>query len=368
MKTIHYTLIVFLLIFFVSPFGGVWFYLHELRWAYVLLLSCFLATVLTPVVERIAFKFKILDYPNERKIHKKPTPRLGGLAIFLAFVLTVIRNFHFSQEVTGIILGSSIIFLFGLLDDIFSISAFLRLFGQILAALIVVKSGICISLIPYIPGKEIIQVVLTVFWIVGITNAINFLDGVDGLATGLTIISAICFFIIFWPSSQFEHGYIIIALVGACLGFLSFNLKPARVFLGDGGATLLGFLISVFAVIGTLNASNTLIAASIPVLILGVPIFDMIYITISRIKNGAVKNVKEWIEYTGKDHFHHRLLKIGFSEQVSVFFLYSLSFCLGLGAIVLKNAGNVEAFLLLLQALIIFGIIVVLMLTGREIS
>jgi UDP-GlcNAc:undecaprenyl-phosphate GlcNAc-1-phosphate transferase len=369
MSKIYYTVIFILILFFLSPFGGTWFYLNNLRWLYILFLSFLLSNLLTPIVEKIGWKFKLLDYPSKRKIHKKPIPRVGGVAIFIAFIVTVFRNFRFPPEVLGVLIGATVLFLFEILDDIFNISAFVRLFGQILASIVLIVFGVSISLIPQIPGEKIIEYILTIIWVVGITNAMNFLDGVDGLSTGLTIISSVCFFIVAFSTKQVEFGYIVIALIGVSLGFLPYNFNPARIFLGDSGATLLGFLLASFAIVGTWNLANPVIGASIPILILGIPIFDMVYTTISRIRNHVIKNVKEWIEYTGKDHFHHRLLKIGLNQQQSVFFLYSLNFCLGIGAVVLRTAGGgLEGILLLLQAFIIFGIITTLMLAGREIS
>jgi UDP-GlcNAc:undecaprenyl-phosphate/decaprenyl-phosphate GlcNAc-1-phosphate transferase len=368
MKRAFYVFIILVLVCFMFPFVSKWFYVNGIRPLYTFLLALMLSYVLVPAVEKLAVRYKLLDYPNERKVHKDPTPRIGGMAVFLAFMITILRNYHFPHDVVGVVIGACIIFTVGLLDDIFQVPAIVRLLAQVSAALAVVYFGVQVSFLSNFPLRNILEPAITVLWIVGITNAVNFLDGLDGLAAGISLIIAFCFFSIVSPIHQVESEYIIVALAGAVLGFLRYNVKPARIFLGDSGATLLGFLLSTFAVIGTLGAPNAFIAAVIPVLIFGIPIFDMIYTTVSRIRNGAVKTVKQWLEFTGKDHFHHRLLNIGFSETSAVFFLYFLNLCLGISAVVLRNAASAEALLLLVQAVIIFGIVSILMLAGRKVS
>lgn len=367
-RKIYISIIFCLILYFLHPKGGTWFYLHNVRWLYVFILSFLLSNFLTPVVKNITIKFNILDYPNERKIHIHPVARLGGVAIFLTIVIVFIRNLHFSPELVGLMVSGSIIFLLGVFDDIKGLSAGIRLFGQLIAVFILIIYDIRITFIPHIPFENLIEISLTVFWVLGITNAINMLDGMDGLATGITLISSICFFIIIWQTKQTILSYSTIALAGSCFGFLPYNIKSARIFLGDSGSNFLGFMLASIAILGTYEQNNPVIAASIPLLILGLSIFDTTYVTISRIKNKVVKNFKELLEYVGKDHFHHRLVKLGLKEEHAVGFIYAVNLCLGLSAIVLKEAGTISGILLLLQALIIFLIIIVLMLTGRDIS
>lgn len=367
-RKIYFIVIFILMIYFLLPKGGTWFYLHNIRWLYVFILAFLISNFLTPLVKRIAIKYNILDYPDERKIHKNPVPRIGGLAIFLTIIIVFIRNLHFSPELTGLMLGGSIIFLLGFLDDIRGLSAGIRLFGQLIAVFILILHGVRITFIPHIPLENVIEISLTIFWVLGMTNAINMLDGMDGLATGITLISSICFFIIVWQTKQDILSYSTIALVGSSLGFLQYNIKPAKIFLGDSGSTFLGFMLASIAILGTYEHKNPAIAAIIPLLILGLPIFDTTYVTISRIKNGVVKNIREWLEYVGKDHFHHRLVKLGLKEEHAVGIIYAVNLCLGLGAIVLREAGTISAILLFLQSLIIFLIIIVLMLAGRELQ
>lgn len=364
---IYYALLFIFLIFLLQPTGGTWSWVYNIRWFYVLLLSFVLAQIITPITIKAAWRFKILDYPSERKIHLSPIPRIGGFAIVAAVLFSTLRNLQFSSQLTGLIIGSVLIYLTGLADDIRPLPATPRLLVQIIACLIVIKSGVVITVIPDgFPYEHILEEAITVVWLLGIANAVNIIDGVDGLATGLVGICALLFFLVAWPTRQSYLSYFTVALFGASLGFLPYNAKPARIFLGDAGATFMGFLLAGLAVMGSWSYKNPIAGISTPLLILGVPIFDMIYTTVSRIKNGSVRTIKEWLEYTGKDHFHHRLMKLGFSEKKTVVFIWSLSLCLGIGALVIRESDAKDSILLLFQSVIIFLIIIVLMLAGRR--
>lgn len=365
----YYVLLLIILLALLQPKGGTWAWLHNIRWLYVLLLSFTLSQILTPIIIKIAWFFKILDYPDARKLHPAPTPRIGGLAIFIAFILSAARNFQFSRELTGLIAGGSMIYIIGLIDDIHPLPAAPRLIGQIASCMVVIWSGVIITVVPHaVPGHQILSVIITVIWLIGIANALNFLDGIDGLATAMSILCSVLFFLIALPTRQGHLSYVSIALAGGCMGFLTFNWKPAKVFLGDSGATFLGFTIAGLAVMGSWAHNNPTVAVSTPLLILGIPIFDMIYTTVSRIKNGHVKNFKQWLEFVGRDHFHHRLMRIGFSDKQTVFFILFLNFCLGIGALVIRDTGTRGSILLLVQSVIIFMIIVALMIVGRQVQ
>ncbi|HCJ66596.1 MAG TPA: hypothetical protein DHV62_04540, partial [Elusimicrobia bacterium] len=188
LKRIYYVVILGLILYLGSPRGGTWFYIHNIRWLYVFFLSLFLANFITPIVQKIAARFKILDYPDERKIHRQPIPLLGGLAIYLAFIITVVRNLNFSRELWGVVLGGTIVFLFGLIDDLRGLSAKIRFLGQIFATLLIIAFGIRVTVIPHWTGEYILEVLVTILGVVGITNAMNFFDGMDGLATGLSVV------------------------------------------------------------------------------------------------------------------------------------------------------------------------------------
>jgi len=254
----------------------------------------------------------------------------------------------------------------GLIDDLKELSATWKLVAQILATGILIFYGVRLSFLPNnwwgIGG----EVLLTLIWVVGITNAVNFFDGMDGLATGSIAICSLSFFIVALLTQQVYLGYLTIALAGSCLAFLIFNFKPASIFLGDAGSTFLGFTVAGIAVMGGWAQDNPKVALSLPLLILSVFIFDMVYISVSRIYRGKVKNLKEWIEYTGKDHLHHRLVTLGLSEPQAVLFIYLIAACLGMSGVTLRAPDDIVIYLEILQGLFIFTIIVILMRTGRK--
>ncbi|MDD5633938.1 MAG: MraY family glycosyltransferase [Candidatus Omnitrophica bacterium] len=311
----------------------------------------------------VAGKFGILDYPDERKVHLKPTPLLGGLAVFGAFALAIVFNYRFSLQLKGIMIGSSIILLAGLIDDVKELSAFIRLIVQIICALTVVACGVHIKVFTSCAS---IEAVLTVLWIVGITNAMNFIDGLDGLAAGITAIAAGTFSIIACQTNQVYFSFLTLALTGACLGFLVFNFHPAKIFLGDAGSSFIGFTLASLAVMGDWSANSPVVALSVPLLILSILIFDITYISISRVYQGKVKTFKEWIEYVGRDHLHHRLMALGLTTVQSVLFIYLLSTVFAVSALVLRHATHYEALLLLIQDALILLIVTVLMVVGKE--
>lgn len=338
------------------------------RFLFLFFFSFLFAFLLTFLIKRIAIKLKILDIPTERKIHKTPTPLLGGAAVFLAFVWTVFLNFSFSIELKGIVLGGAIIFLMGLVDDLRAIPALWKLLGQILASIVLLLHGIQLSFLPNTWWGNSGEILLTIIWVIGITNAVNFFDGMDGLATGVTVISSLSFFAVAYITQQQYLGFLTITLAGSCLGFLIHNFKPASIFLGDAGSTFLGFTLAGIAIMGGWAQGNPKVALSLPILILSIFIFDMIYITVARILNGKVKNLKEWIEYTGKDHLHHRLVNLGLNEAQTVLFIYLISGCLGISGILLRASEDLRILFLFLQSVFIFIIISILMLERQKIN
>ena len=343
------------------------FTITNLRFLLILIISFSVSYAITPLMRFLSVKFKILDYPDKRKIHKNPTPLLGGIAVYIAYAVSILWNLEFSIELKAIAVGSSIILLMGVVDSWKGLPAWLRLLGQLIAASIVIFwGGASITFIPHIPGERIMEVLLTYVWLIGIPNAFNFLDGVDGLATGLGVINGLMFFMIAFLTGQVYLGFLSVALMGACAGFLRYNWKPASIFLGDGGSTFIGFVLAGLAIMGGWTMTNPLVAMGTPLFILAVPIFDMIYITASRIKNGKVRNIKEWIDYVGKDHLHHRLINLGFGERGTVIFIYFLSLCLGINGIILTRSAPGAVWLLQIQAVIILLIITSVMIVGKK--
>jgi UDP-GlcNAc:undecaprenyl-phosphate GlcNAc-1-phosphate transferase len=353
------------------PPGGfsAWTWTEGLRWSYLFLISMSAVFLLAPASAWLAARIGARAYPSERKVHTRPVPRIGGAAVYLAFMAALLRNQQFSREIYGIMIGGTVIFALGFFDDWKGLSARTRLFWQTVAALAVTFFGLHLSFPLKMPLGQALSAALSVVWLVGIVNAFNFMDGIDGLASAMGAVCALLFLGIGWNSSQYPLAFVSAALAGACAGFLRMNWQPARIFLGDSGSTFIGFILGCLALYGSWATDNPAVAFSTPLLVLGIPIFDIIYTTVSRVRNGSVRSVHEWLEYAGKDHFHHRLMKLGLSVPQTVGFIVLLNICLGLGAWTIRHtASTAGTWLLLAQSVLIFLIVVVLMLLGRELT
>ncbi len=345
------------------------FQLEGLRWLYVFLFAFLGTGALTPLMVRIGHRWNLVDTPADRKIHIIPTPRLGGLALYGGFIGSVLLNSIVPDWMVAILVAGSLLLIIGVIDDIRELPASVKLFGQLLAAGIVIASGKILTLFPPGPLGDMANIVLTLFWIVGITNAFNFFDGMDGLATGLAVLMAGFMGVVAFETNQAGLGWLAIAMIGAGLGFLPYNFRgarPAVIFLGDGGSTFIGFTLACLAVKGNWADSSPIVSFSNPLLIFGVLIYDMIHITVERVITGKVKSVKEWLDYVGKDHLHHRLERALGSRQASVAMIFFFTICLGLAALALRHAGTTEAVLLLIQAGLIAAMITVLEISGRR--
>ncbi len=339
-------------------------------WLHIVLYSFVLAYLLTPVVRWCSRTVGVLDYPAERNVHNKPTPLLGGIAIFLAFTITILANGILSTAVKAILIAATLVFLLGVLDDVWGLSARVKFFVQIAVAMIPPLWGVYIDVFPNTPLWHVAEAVLTVLWIVGITNAFNFLDGMDGLAAGIAAITCFFFGLIAMRTGQEVFLLITMALLGSSLGFLPYNfrqIKSATLFLGDTGSTFIGFMLASVAVMGEWAEGDPVKALSIPLLIMGVLILDTVYTTISRVFQRKVSTFNEWLEFTGKDHLHHRLNQLGLSKKESVLFIYAFTAILGIGAVVIRTSSTVDVFLELFQAAAIFSLVAIIMMrSSRE--
>lgn len=365
----HNIVIIFIFIFLFRSTVKHWFSHHNLAWLYILLFSSLVSYLSIPVVKRIASWRNIVDNPDDRKVHKTPTALLGGVAVYVAFASAIIYTNSYSLELKGVAIGATIVFITGLVDDIVCLRARLKLFIQILAVSVMIYYGVVADFLPNTWWGQILEIAITFLWMLGITNSLNFFDGIDGLATGLTIICSVFLSILAIQTHQQYLIILSIALAGSCLGFLPFNLrykKPASIFLGDAGSTFMGFMLAGMIIVGDWGSKAPIKAYAMPILIMGIFIFDMIYTTVSRIATHKVVNFKEWLEFTGKDHLHHRLTTLGLSAKQTVFFIYFLTASLGLSALVLKNGSMLDALLLLIQAVTIYLIIVILMIRGNN--
>ncbi len=342
---------------------------HIVAFAVALIVSFFA----TPVARRIAVSVGAVNIPKDsRRVHKSPMPLLGGLAIIIGFVLAIVYSFATKNvkvflgylakpKTLGLLLGVVIIIVLGIVDDIKALRARVKFPIQLLAAIIVVATGTRIIAISkpfqasvalhpsmmYFLG-DILAFIISVFWIVGMTNAINFIDGLDGLAAGVSGIAALTLYIVAVIRRQDDIAIIAVSLVGAIFGFLPYNFNPAKIFMGDTGATFLGFLLAIISIEGTMK-SITAIAVAIPILVLGLPIFDTLFAIIRRIMNGKP------IAQADRGHLHHRLLDMGLSHRMSVIILYVVSGALGLVSIALVDKGLLPSIILLIM-LFIFGI------------
>jgi UDP-GlcNAc:undecaprenyl-phosphate GlcNAc-1-phosphate transferase len=336
-------------------------------------LSFGISFCLTPVCGWLARRTGVLDNPGARKVHLEATPLLGGAAVFLGFLSAMVVNGLFTPKLSAMLVAAAVLFVVGLLDDIKEIPAWIKLLAQLLCAVWVMSFGIILDVIPQRLGIFALtgNILLTILWLIGITNAMNFFDGMDGLATGLS--SAIAFFlgVVAFQTGQPFLGWIAGAIMGACMGFLPYNFRlktHASIFLGDAGSTVLGFLLACVAVYGKWSETDPMVALASPLLIFWVLIFDMVHITIDRVFTGRVKSFREWIDYVGKDHLHHRLANVLGGRKKSVLFIYLLSFCLGMSAVVLRYARPMDALLLIVQAMVFVGLITILERRGRVLS
>ncbi|MGL4819751.1 MAG: glycosyltransferase family 4 protein, partial [Bacilli bacterium] len=293
------------------------------------------AIVVTPLVIRLSYRIGALAMPDPRKVHKKPMPTIGGLAIFIAVMVGYIFGAFNHEELTGISIGAVVIVVTGLLDDRFDISARMKLLGQAVAALCVIGSGLSIEILN-IPFVGIIDLgtfsyVLTFLWIIGITNAINLIDGLDGLSAGISAIAIASIAAIAGVSGKTLILSLALLVLGGTLGFLFYNFYPAKTFMGDTGALFLGYSISVLSLLG-LYKSVTLFSFVVPVLILGVPIFDTLVAVVRRIVQ------KKSIVAPDKSHMHHRLLAMGFTHRGTVLLLYAFGAMFSMAAIAFESA------------------------------
>jgi UDP-GlcNAc:undecaprenyl-phosphate GlcNAc-1-phosphate transferase len=345
------------------------FQVEGLRWLYILLFAFLGTGALTPLMVQLAHHWDLVDTPTDRKIHVQPTPRLGGIALYCGFVGSVMLNSILPEWMTAILAAGSLLLIIGVLDDVRELPASVKLVGQLVAAAIVIGSGKVLTLFPVGPLGDMANITLTFLWIVGITNAFNFFDGMDGLATGLAVLMAAFMGAVAFETNQAGVGWLAVAMIGAGLGFLPYNFRgsqPAVIFLGDGGSTFIGFTLACLAVKGNWADASPIVSFSNPLLIFGVLIYDMIHITVERIATGKVHSLKQWLDYVGKDHLHHRLERALGSRQASVAMIFLLTICLGLAALALRHAGTAEAMLLLLQAGLIVAMVTLLEISGRR--
>ena len=318
--------------------------------AAALVVALVVALITTPVVKNLAVRIGAVDVPRDgRRMHDHPIPRMGGLAIFFGFLLSVVVFMDLDGQMRGMLLGAAIIVVLGIFDDIYSLRAMFKFVVQIIAALVAALSGNVIEIVsnPNVFSSDLywdlgwLAVPVTVVWIVAITNAVNLIDGLDGLACGVSAISSMTLLVISLAISDGPVAVLMAALTGACLGFLPYNMNPAKIFMGDTGSTFLGFILAVVSIQGLFKL-YTIISFAVPFLMLGLPIFDTCFAFIRRIAHGQSPM------HADRSHVHHRLIDMGLNQKQAVAVLYIISAILGLSAVVLTTSGPVKAMLLLM--------------------
>ncbi len=296
-----------------------------------------LAIGVTPVARWLAPRIGVMDQPEARKIHLRPVPRMGGVAIYLAVIVAALilgeyRNF---AQFGSILVGATGVSFLGLLDDRWGLRPLVKLLGQVLAALLLYASDIYVGTFSH----PILNFVVTVLWVGYITNAINFLDNMDGLAGGISAIAAAYFALMCAFSGQYLVGALSIAVFGACMGFLFYNLNPANIFMGDSGSLFLGFTLAATGIKLRFPDNVTFVTWMVPVLVMGLPVFDTTLVIISRLRRHLNPATTP-----GRDHISHRLAAAGMTRREAVLTLYVVSFILGLLAIFVTQASVLEGY------------------------
>jgi UDP-GlcNAc:undecaprenyl-phosphate GlcNAc-1-phosphate transferase len=302
---------------------------------YALLIAAVITFALTPVAMRAAWRLGVVDRPGGRRIHDRPIPLLGGVAIFLGILVAVLPNLEVDRRYASILIGAGLICLLGVVDDRFGIPPLPKLLGQIACAAIPVATGMTIDsiTIPFIEPSTVsfgvLAYPLTMIFIVAVANVVNLADGMDGLAAGVCGISALTFAILALSLGRISAGVMAAAVAGACLGFLPWNFNPAKVFMGDSGALVLGFLLACVSIQGVMKTAAAL-SLVFPLVVLLVPILDTSFVILKRLKSG------QSIASADRNHFHHRLLRVGFTQRQAVGLLYAWSAVLAAFALAIR--------------------------------
>jgi UDP-GlcNAc:undecaprenyl-phosphate GlcNAc-1-phosphate transferase len=353
----------------------------------VLLVAFALSAALVPVTGWLARRYGVMDDPGPRKVHQAPTPRIGGIAVWAAFTLVVLAGYfgvpvvsrlvwvqtHLAGPVAmlqeayrvegklmALLLGAAIAFLVGLLDDVLGnrFKVGLKLAGQVLAAVVLVGGGIRTDVLYY----DALNIALTLVWVVGITNAFNLLDNMDGLSAGVAFVASLVLLVNAWILGEFFISLVLVALMGSLLGFLVYNFHPASIFLGDCGSLFIGFTLASLTLLQRYvsHASSTLFPVLMPVLVLALPILDTATVTFIRLREGRPIYVGD------SRHLSHRLVSLGMRPPLAVCTIYLIALGIGLGAVGLPHADLVHALLILVQAFAVVAVVLVLLFYERR--
>ncbi len=332
--------------------------------AFVFLASAVFSYLATMWIRPVALRLKAVDHPNERKMHLEPVPRLGGVAIWIGFMAALaaflvfqrffpneIINIQVSREFQGIFLGGLIILIVGVIDDIRDLSPVFKFSGQLVSALVLVAYGVKMEFIgnPFgAPGALFylgnIGIAMTIFWVVAFTNIMNFIDGLDGLAAGVSVIAGLAFFFFSLQTGQLGVSLVTLAIAGASLGFLKHNFYPAKIFMGDSGSMFLGYLFGAITVNGVMK-SIAAVSLFSPLIIMGIPILDAALAILRRYLS------KTPVTQADRDHLHHRLIRRGLTHKQTVLFVYAWSAALSVLGLTFKVMPSTEKYLIIIAGL-----------------
>lgn len=337
-----------------------------MKYAIVTIVPLLTGIILIPIIIHLSRKFRILDHPGERKVHTISKPVLGGIGIALGFGLGFFFLYRFGMismflKYRIFLIGLGIMFTVGLLDDIFNLKPYVKLFAQVGAAILFVSLGEISTL--FLPLR-VVAYIITFLWIVGITNSFNLLDNMDGLTSGISIICAGIFALLYLYLKQPALMWICIVFMSAQVSFLIFNFNPSKIFMGDTGALFSGYFFATISIMGSYTELSRLqhLPVLIPAVVLTVPIFDTLSVMWIRLKN------KKPLFKGDKNHFSHRLVELGMTHREAVLFIYLVTLGTGIGATFLISINWLQAILLFIQVLIFLVIIIILMITAKQIK
>lgn len=309
----------------------------------IFILAFLVAMAFSPIAIKVAYKIGAIDVPKDgRRMHTHAMPRFGGLAIYMGTMCSMMAFLTYDRQIVGVMIGGTLMYILGVIDDLKNLPAKVKFVGQIAIACLMYAWGLRIDFLTNFFGEGNlvfaggpVAVVLTVIWIVGITNTVNLIDGLDGLAAGTSAISALCLAYVAYIFGQYLPAAAFLALAGGILGFLPFNFYPAKIFMGDGGSLFLGFMLSALSIVG-LTKGAAVIAFSVPVFVLGLPIFDTAFAIFRRLMNHRP------IMEADRGHLHHRLMNLGYGQRRATLMLYGLSAIVGISAVMFSRNLNVE--------------------------
>ncbi len=308
------------------------------------MLAMFVSYVLTPYIKKLAFKIGAVDRPDNRKVHKKIMPRLGGLAIYIAFMIGCVASMEITWDIFGILLGGTLIVALGVADDVYQLPAKVKLLGQIAAACVLVIFDIRIEWVNNPLGGyfylDMLSIPFTIFWVISFTNVVNLIDGLDGLAAGVSAIASLTVILVSVQMGYFHVAILTAALAGSIIGFIRYNFNPATIFMGDTGSMFIGYMLAAISVYGAVKTAAT-IALIVPAIALGLPILDTAFAIMRRYVNGRP------IFQPDKGHLHHRLLATGMSHKETVLFMYGITAVLCIGAVLWAEMDGFYAALII---------------------